>query len=76
MECEVGVSRCKVFYKEWINKVLLYSTEIYIQYPMINYNGKEYLFFFSFSFFFYLCGGRGDRDGEDMEKNILKNVCI
>ena len=43
MECEVGVSRCKVFYKEWINKVLLYSTEIYIQYPMINYNGKEYL---------------------------------
>ena len=28
---------------EWIsNKVLLYSTENYIQYPMINHNGKEY----------------------------------
>ena len=29
---------------EWINnKVLLYSIENYIQYPMINHNGKEYL---------------------------------
>ena len=25
-----------------INKVLLYSTENYSQYPMINHNGKEY----------------------------------
>ena len=24
------------------NKVLLYSTEIYTQYPIINHNGKEY----------------------------------
>ena len=32
------------YYMEWINnKVLLYSTENYIQYPMINHNGKEYL---------------------------------
>ena len=42
MEWEVGVSRCKLLYTEWINKVLLYSTENYIQYPMINHNGKEY----------------------------------
>ena len=43
MKLEVGVSRCKVLYIEWINnKVLLYSTENYIQYPMINHNGKEY----------------------------------
>ena len=43
MEWEVGVSRCKLLYIEWINnKVLLYSTENYIQYPMINHNGKEY----------------------------------
>ena len=42
MEWEVGVSRCKLLYIEWINnKVLLYSTENYIQYPMINHNGKE-----------------------------------
>ena len=27
---------------EWINKVPLYSTEHYIQYPVINHNGKEY----------------------------------
>ena len=42
MEWEVGVSRCKLLYTEWINKVLLYSTENYIQNPMINHNGKEY----------------------------------
>ena len=44
MEWEVGVSRCKLLYIEWINnKVLLYSTENYIQYPVINHNGKEFL---------------------------------
>ena len=31
------------YYIEWINnKVLLYSTGNYIQYPVINHNGKEY----------------------------------
>ena len=36
------VSRCKLLYIEWINnKILLYSTENYIQYAMINHNGKE-----------------------------------
>ena len=40
---EVGVSRCKLLYIEWINhKVLLYSTGNCIQYLMINHNGKEY----------------------------------
>ena len=39
MEWEVRVSRCKLLYTEWINNtVLLYSTENYIQYPMINHN--------------------------------------
>ena len=38
------MSRCKLLYREWINnKVLLYSTGNYNQYPMINYNGKEYV---------------------------------
>ena len=42
MEWEVGVSRCKLLYMEWINnKVLLDSTENYIQYHMINHNGEE-----------------------------------
>ena len=28
---------------EWINnKILIYSTGIYIQYPGVNHNGKEY----------------------------------
>ena len=41
---EFGVSRCKLLYTGWINnKVLLYSTGNYVQYPMINHNGKEYL---------------------------------
>ena len=44
MAWEIGVSRCKLLYIDWINnKVLLYSTENHIQYPMINHNGKEYL---------------------------------
>ena len=43
MEWEVGVSRRKLLSIEWVNnKVLLYSTENYIQYPMINHNEKEY----------------------------------
>ena len=42
MEWEVGVSRRKLLNTEWINnKVLLYSTGNYIQYPGINHNGKE-----------------------------------
>ena len=37
-----GIPR-KLLHREWINnKVLLYSTEDYIQYWMINHNGKEY----------------------------------
>ena len=40
MEWEVGVSRCKLLYIEWINnKVLLYSTGNDIQYPVINHKG-------------------------------------
>ena len=32
-----------IYSLEWIkNKVLLYSTENCIQYPVINHNGKEY----------------------------------
>ena len=35
--------RCKLLYIGWINnKVLLYSIGNYIQYPVINHNGKEY----------------------------------
>ena len=42
MEWEFGISRCKLFI-EWIkNKVLIYSTGNYVQYPVINHNGKEY----------------------------------
>ena len=39
---EFGISRCKL-YVGWINnEVLLYSTGHYIQYPVVNHNGKEY----------------------------------
>ena len=40
---EFGISRCKLVYIGLINnKVLLYSTGISIQYPVVNHNGKEY----------------------------------
>ena len=40
---EFGTNRCKLVYIEWINtKVLLYSKENYIQYPVIHPDGKEY----------------------------------
>ena len=43
MDWELVVSRCKLLYMEWINnRVLLYSTENYIQYLVINHNGKKY----------------------------------
>ena len=42
MDWEFGTSRCKLLYIEWIsNKVQLCSTGNYIQYPVINHNGKE-----------------------------------
>ena len=42
-EWEFGISRYKLLYIGWINnKVLLCSTENYIQYPVTNHNGKEY----------------------------------
>ena len=41
---EFGISSCKLLYIGWINDtVLLYSTGNYIQYPVINRNGKEYV---------------------------------
>ena len=40
-DLEFGVGRCKLLHLEWINnKVLLYSTGNYIQYPVINHDGK------------------------------------
>ena len=42
MEWEFGISRCRPLCTEWIsNKVLPYSTGNYIQYSVINQNGKE-----------------------------------
>ena len=43
MDSEFGVGRCKLLHLEWINnKVLMYSTGNYTQYPVVNHNGKEY----------------------------------
>ena len=40
---EFGISTCKLLYTGWINnKVLLHNTGNYIQYPVINHNGKQY----------------------------------
>ena len=42
MDREFEISRYEVFYTQWINKVLLYSTENHIQYPQISHSEKEY----------------------------------
>ena len=43
MDWELGVGRCKLLDRGWINhKVLLDSTGNYIQYPVINHTGKVY----------------------------------
>ena len=39
---EFGISRCKLSHRMENNKVLLYSIGNYVQYPVINYIGKEY----------------------------------
>ena len=42
MDWDLWVSRCKLLCIQWINsKVLLYRTGNYIEYPVINLNGKE-----------------------------------
>ena len=40
MDWKFWISRCKLAFIEWINKVLLYSTGNYIQYHIINCNEK------------------------------------
>ena len=43
VDWEFGISRYKLLYIRWINnEILLHSTGNYIQYLMINHNGKEY----------------------------------
>lgn len=43
VDWELGISRYKLLYIEWIsNKALLYGTGNQIQYPVINPKGKEY----------------------------------
>ena len=41
MDWEVGYNRCKLLYIKWIINKDLYSTENYLQYPMINHNEKN-----------------------------------
>ena len=41
MDREFGVNRYKLLYVKWVNKVLLCGTRDYIQYPVINCNGKN-----------------------------------
>ena len=41
MDWESGISRCRLLYIGWINKVLLYSTGNYIQCPVIKQYGQN-----------------------------------
>ena len=50
---EFGINRCKLLYTGWINnKILLCSTGNYTQYPVINHNGKEYIYVYTYM---YIC---------------------
>ena len=40
MQWKFAISRCKILYIGWIDKVLWYSIGYYIQYPMRNHNGQ------------------------------------
>ena len=58
MGWELGISRCKLLYVGWINnKVLLYSTRNYIQYPVINHNGhmKRNIYMYNIYTHIYMC---------------------
>ena len=41
MDWEAGISRCKPLYPVCTNKVLLYGTGDYIQYPLTSHDGKR-----------------------------------
>ena len=42
MEWEFGVIGCTLWHVEWTNnRILLYNTGSYLQYPMTNHNGEE-----------------------------------
>ena len=54
------MSGCKLLHIGWINnKVQLYSTGNYIQYPMVNCNGKEYekehIYIYTYTHILYIC---------------------
>ena len=56
MEWEIWVSSYKILPIEWINnKVLLYSTGNYIQYPVINHDGEEYEKEYIIYIYIYIC---------------------
>ena len=57
---ELGINRRKLLYIGWINnKVLLYNTGNYIQYAVINHNGKEfekeYIYIHIYILYIYIC---------------------
>ena len=55
MDWEFGISRCKLLHIGWINnKVLLYSTRNYVQYPGISHNGKEYEKEYTYNVYSYI----------------------
>ena len=52
---ESGISRGKLLYIGWINnKVLLYSTGNYIQYPVTNHDGKAYEYILCIYIYIYV----------------------
>ena len=58
MRWDFGVNRCNPLYIESVNKVLLYSTGSYSQYPVRNHSGKEdfkIMYKYTFLYVYVIC---------------------
>ena len=51
---EFGISRGQLLHTGWLNKVLLYSTGNYTQYPVAKHKGKEYIHKFYIYIYIYI----------------------
>ena len=55
MDWKFGISRWKLLYIEWINnKVLLFTTRNYVQYPVKNHKRKKYEKLYIYIYYIYI----------------------
>ena len=77
---EFGMNRCKLWYIDRINsKVLLYITGDYIQYPVINHNGKEYekecIYMYNWITLLYTWNNIVNQLSSNIKQKVKKKTC-